>query len=138
VSQATVEFITQLLAAWNVHDPDRAAAFYAPDYEGFDVGQAGPQRGPQGARQALVRYLRAFPDLHLTQGTTIIEGKQVALAWTARGTHQGKLMNIPPTGYTVEIRGVSLFTLEGDQIRRAEVIWDVAGLLRTLGLLPDL
>lgn len=138
MSQATTELISQLLAAWNLHDTDRASAFYAPDYEGVDVSEASPQQGQQGARLALARYLHAFPDLSFTQGLTLVEGEHVALAWTARGTHQGKLMNIPPTGRMVEVGGVSLFTLESGKIKRALVIWDVAGLLRAIGLLPEL
>ena len=39
MSSTTAELITQLLAAWNAHDADRATAFYAPDYEGVDVGE---------------------------------------------------------------------------------------------------
>ena len=138
MSQTTANFITQLLAAWNTHDADRAATFYAPDYEGEDVGEAGLQRGQQGARQALERYLHAFPDLHFTQEITVIEDERVALAWTLRGTHRGKLMNVPPTGRPIEVNGVSLFILADGKIRRAKIIWDVAGFLRNVGLLPEL
>jgi hypothetical protein len=36
------------------------------------------------------------------------------------------------------VRGVSLLTLESGKIKHAHYIWDVAGLLRAIGLLPDL
>jgi steroid delta-isomerase-like uncharacterized protein len=138
VSSTTAELITQLLAAWNAHDADRTTAFYAPDYEGVDVGEALPQRGQQGAGQALARYLRAFPDLSFSQEAVLVDHEQAVLFWIARGTHQGKLMNIPPTGRMVEVRGMSLFTLQAGKIKQAMVIWDVAGLLRAIGLLPEL
>jgi steroid delta-isomerase-like uncharacterized protein len=138
VSEAMTQFVTQLLEAWNAHDVDRLAAFYATDYQGEDVAQSRPQLGPEGIRHAMARYLRAFPDLHFTQEATIAQGDQVALFWKMRGTHRGKLMNIPPTGRPIQVRGASLFTLAGGKIRYATIIWDVAGLLRAIGLLPEL
>jgi predicted ester cyclase len=86
----------------------------------------------------MTRCLGAFPDLHLTQEAMVVQGDRVALFWTACGTHRGKIMNIPPTGRRVQVRGASLFTLEGGMIKHALIIWDVAGLLRSIGLLPDL
>ncbi len=137
-AEATLSLAQALIAAWNDPNLDNNLSFYTPDYEGVDVGEAGPHYGPDGIRQSLIRYRTAFPDLHFVADTPIIEKNRLVLAWTARGTHRGKLMNIPPTGYEVEVRGVSLLTLSGNQISRGFYIWDVAGLLRCLGLLPDL
>jgi hypothetical protein len=47
-------------------------------------------------------------------------------------------MNIPATGRPVTVRGVSVCHVEGGRIVRAMHIWDVAGLLRAIGLLPEL
>jgi len=47
-------------------------------------------------------------------------------------------MNIPPTGRAVAVRGTSVLTVEDGKIKRAFRIWDVAGLLRSIGLLPEL
>jgi steroid delta-isomerase-like uncharacterized protein len=138
VSEKTTLFVTQLLEAWNAHDVERVTAFYAPDYEGEDVGQARLQRGLEGVRQTMARYWHAFPDLYLTQEATISQRDQVALFWTARGTHRGKIMNIPPTGRPIQVRGASLLTLQDGKIRHGLTIWDVAGLLRAIGLLPEL
>jgi steroid delta-isomerase-like uncharacterized protein len=138
VSETTDQFITQLLEAWNAHDVDRVMTFYALDYEGEDVSEARPQRGSEGIRQSIARYLVAFPDLHFTQEATIIQGNRIALFWKVRGTHRGKIMNIPPTGRPIQVRGASLLTLQDGKIRRGLIIWDVAGLLRAIRLLPEL
>ena len=130
--------IAELLEAWNAHDVEGVAALHAPDYEGVDVGEATPQHGPEGIRQSLARYLLAFPDLHLTIEEPVAAGDRVVLTWTARGTHRGTLMHIPATGRGVVVRGVSLLTISGGRVTRGLYIWDVAGLLRSLGLLPDL
>jgi steroid delta-isomerase-like uncharacterized protein len=134
----TGDLITELMSVWNAHNVDRAVQFYAPDYEGIDVAEAVPQRGPDGLRRTMERYLQAFPDLRFTEETTVIQGDHVALFWTVQGTHKGALMNIPPTGRSIQVRGVSLLTMLHGKVARALYIWDVAGLLRGIGLLPEL
>jgi hypothetical protein len=47
-------------------------------------------------------------------------------------------MNIPPTGRNVEVLGTSVLTVGDGKIARGLYIWDVAGLLRSIGLLPEL
>ena len=130
--------VTDLLAIWNAHALDQAVGFYALDYEGVDVGAALPHYGPEGARQYISRYLEAIPDLTIAAESLIIQDDRLALAWTARGTHQGKLMNIPPTDHPVQVQGVSLLTIADGKIKQGTYIWDVAGLLRQIGLLPEL
>lgn len=137
-NEAMISLVTDLSAAWNAHDIERALTFYAPDYIGIDVGEATPQRGPEGIRQTVSRYLQAFPDLRFRLETTIIQEENAAVAWMAQGTHRGKLMNIPPTGRLIQVRGVSLLTMKRGKVSRGLYIWDVAGLLRSLGLLPEL
>jgi hypothetical protein len=47
-------------------------------------------------------------------------------------------MNIPPTGHKVQVRGVSIIDVEDGLIVRGQYIWDLAGMLRHMGLLPEL
>ena len=127
-----------VLDAWNAHDAESLVEFFAPDYVGIDVAQAAPVYGLEGVYGSFQRYLNAFPDVHFTPDQIVIEGDQVTMAWTASGTHQGKFMHIPPTGRFVTVKGVSILTFSGNKIVRGQYIWDVAGLLRALGLLPEL
>lgn len=46
-------------------------------------------------------YYMAFPDLQLTPTEIISDGDRVALFWTAQGTHQGSIMQIPPSGRAI-------------------------------------
>jgi steroid delta-isomerase-like uncharacterized protein len=132
------QFTAQLLHAWNIHDIEQIVSFYAPECEGLDVGQAEPPNGRDGIKRLAVTYLTAFPDLHVTVEETICDANRISLTWTARGVHRGALMHIPPTGKAVVVRGVTLLTLHNNQIARLTNIWDVAGLLRHIGLLPEL
>jgi steroid delta-isomerase-like uncharacterized protein len=130
--------IHELLEAWNAHDIERIKTFYAPEYEGVDVGQAEPHRGPQSVPENVERYLRAFPDLRFVEEDIVVQDGRVVLVWKAYGTHRGRLMNIPPTGRNIVVRGTSVLTVEDGKVVRGLYIWDVAGLLRSIGLLPDL
>lgn len=131
-------FIADLLEAVNAHDLERVACFYSPEYEGIDVAERAPHHGPQGIRENLQRYFEAFPDLHISADELLVQGDRAALAWTGRATHLGRLLNIPPTGRQVTLRGVAILTVQDNQVRRLLQVWDVAGLLRTIGLLPEL
>ncbi len=137
-SDVLLNTVNQLLVAWNAHDVDQLAAFFAPNYEGKDVAQRRPRYGMTDARQAVRLYLQAFPDLHFRMDDLLMDGNCVSLVWTAEGTHDGILMNIPPTGRKVAVQGVSILTIHDGKIVRGLYIWDVAGMLRGLGLLPDL
>ena len=138
MTQSVKQLTTDLFAAWNAHDPERMIALYAPDYEEVDVAQAAAQVGRDGVRRTMTGYLHAFPDLQLALDDLVVEDNRVAVAWTLRGTHRGALMNIPPSGRMVSVRGTTMLTIENGQFRRALRVWDVAGLLRAIGLLPEL
>jgi steroid delta-isomerase-like uncharacterized protein len=127
-----------LIKAWNSHDFTQVAPYYSPDYEGFDVAQATPQTGIAGIQAGLAGYWKAFPDLHFTLKESVCEGNQITLYWIATGTHQGPILNIPATGRPVYIEGVALHHIRDGKVVRCHYIWDTAGLLRNLGLLPAL
>ena len=116
----------------------RVQSFYAPDYEGTDVAEKRPHRGPDDVRRHMRANLRAFPDLELQIEQCVAKEDCVVLLWWARGTHSGKVMNIPATGRRVELSGVSWFKMHAGKIVWAKRIWDVAGMLRAIGLLPEL
>ncbi len=128
----------KVIAAWNSHEPDRILAIYAPGYRGVDVAQARPIEGARGMAQMMLRYTRAFPDLTYTLVDSVGQDDRLVLHWIARGTHRGTIMNIPPTGRTIEVRGVSIMKIEGERVREGHIVWDLAGLLRSMGLLPEL
>ena len=135
---APEQLASAYVAAWNDHDAARIEAMHAASFEGIDVGDTRTTRGRAEVREATERYFRAFPDLQLTIQRTVAHGEHVALFWTAQGTHRGPLLHIPPTGRVVAVQGSSLLTIHDQQIASGVCIWDVAGMLRALGLLPEL
>ena len=63
-------------------------------------------QGLEAYQQFLSLYLTAFPDIRLTIEDLIAEGDRVVVRQTFRGTHQGDLMGIPPTGKQVSATGI--------------------------------
>jgi steroid delta-isomerase-like uncharacterized protein len=131
-------FADVITQAWNSHDIEKVLGFYSPNYVGEDVGQAFLLRGQEGVRAMLENYWQAFPDLEFIVTDTVIQDSRMAIVWMAEGTHQGTIMNIPPTGHRVEVRGVSVIDVEDGRVVRAQYVWDQAGMLRHMGLLPAL
>ena len=130
--------IDQLIAAWNAHDLDAVMACYDPAYEGTDTGEATAQQGSVALRKMVRRWFRAFPDLRVEAETVIVEGEHAALGWRLSATHRGAFMRIPPTQRQFTMRGTSLMTIRSGRIARGSRIWDMAGFLRSVGLLPEL
>jgi steroid delta-isomerase-like uncharacterized protein len=131
-------YADSITQAWNSHEIERVLSFYSTNYVASDVGQAVLQRGHQGLREMLAAYWRAFPDLQFRVTDRVIEGSRAVIVWVAEGTHQGAIMNIPPTGHPVEVRGVAVVDVQDGLVVRGQYIWDLAGMLRHMGLLPDL
>ena len=132
------DMFNKLICTWNEHDLDRLVTLYAEDYEGKDVGLAQTYYGLAGIRQMAQHYYTAFPDLSFISTETIVQGDRAALSWVSYGTHRGKIMNIPPTGRAIKVSGITTVSLKNGLVVRSSVLWDVAGLLRDIGLLPDL
>jgi steroid delta-isomerase-like uncharacterized protein len=124
--------------AWNSHDIEKVLSFYSSEYIGDDIGQSSLLRGHDGLRAMLETYWQAFPDLQFRVTDRLIQDSRLVVVWVAEGTHQGTIMNIPSTGHRVEVRGVSIIDVEDGLVVRGQYIWDLAGMLRHMGLLPEL
>jgi steroid delta-isomerase-like uncharacterized protein len=136
--EANMQIARDLITAWNAHDARAAARLFAEGYVGDDVSVAGQFHGPRDVRRYILYNLLGFPDLHFELHDLIAQGDRVAIIWTVTGTHQGRVMNIPPTGQRVEAKGISVITVREGKITHSLRVWDVAGMLRHIGLLPDL
>ena len=137
-TRVEIQIAHELLRSINAGDVNGVVALFDDGYAGIDVADPTPQRGRVDVRRSIERYREAFPDLRVLAETTVTEDERIALFWTAIGTHRGPLMHIPPTGRPVEVRGVALLRIEREKIVEGLYLWDVAGLLRSVGLLPDL
>jgi len=123
LNQGHVALLDQLFAPnFLYHDPTWPDVHTREDYKRF-----------------VTQTRSAFPDLHFTIEDVIVEGEQMVVRWTMRGTNTGDIvtpMRIPATGKQVTLTGIGIGrTVEGKTVE----LWneqDYLGLFQQLGLIP--
>jgi steroid delta-isomerase-like uncharacterized protein len=123
---------------WNEGNLSAADGYIAPTYTHHDSSTRDFGRGPEGERMRVTLYRSAFPDLRFTIEDLIADGDLVAVRWSSRGTHDGQLDQIPPTGKPVSITGVSVVRFADGKIVEGWISWDTLGMLQQIGVVPDL
>ena len=102
----------------------------ASDYVGHDPALPEPLRGPEGLKDFITTYLVAFPDARMTVTMQLAEGDLVATSWVGRGTHEGDLMDVEPTGRKVTVTGLTISRLADGKIAEEFRNWDFYGMIR--------
>ena len=102
----------------------------AGDYVGHDPSLPGPVQGPEGVKEFISTSLGAFPDARITVEEQLAEGDLVATRWSARGTHEGALMDIEPSGKKVTVSGLTISRVEGGKVVEEFQNWDFYGMMR--------
>ena len=82
-------------------------------------------------------YRSAFPDTQMTVEDSIAEGDNVVTRCTARGTHQGELLGISPSGNRVEVTGISIDRIEGGKFVESWSNYDTLGMMQQIGAVPS-
>lgn len=122
---------------WNQRKLDILDEIVAPDAVIHSPMIPDLNRGPEGAKQYVRLFWAAFPDLHITTDDMVAEGDKVALRWSARGTHQGRLMGIEPTGRQMTITGQAIYQIAAGQIKDDWINADTLGMLQQLAVIPS-
>jgi steroid delta-isomerase-like uncharacterized protein len=117
---------------------DLVDELFAADYVLHDPGIPGGElRGPEDFKQRWVSMFRtAYPDLQLSVEDQIAEGDKVVARYTGRGTHQGELMGIPPTGNEVSVGGIIISRVSGGRVEEEWNSFDALGMMQQLGVIP--
>ena len=124
MNDGRLEVADELIASdWVDHDPANP-----PDFAG----------GPDAFKQLVSLYRGAFPDLRMTIEDMVAEGDRVVTRWTARGTHEGELMGVPPSGKQVTVTGIGIDRIAGGKVAESWGSWDTLGLLTQVGAIPEL
>jgi steroid delta-isomerase-like uncharacterized protein len=121
---------------FNQGNLDAVEEIFAPDYVLHDPTSPEEIRGTEGMRQYVSMYRSAFPDLQQTIEDQIAEGEKVATRLTGRGTHQGELIGIPPTGNRVEVLGIVINRISGGKIAESWATYDALGMMQQIGAVP--
>lgn len=76
--------------------------------------------------------LQAFPDLRVVAEAILAEGDEVAVRWSAEGSHRGELLGIPATGRPIRIRGMTWLRMSNGRIVEGWDAWNQGRLMSEL------
>jgi steroid delta-isomerase-like uncharacterized protein len=125
----------EMLSAWNLRDFDKMKTLLHTDYV-YVACDGKEARGVEAGLQNAYLYARAFPDSQMEIKQVYVQGDTAIAEIVARGTHEGDLMGIPPTGKPVEINICNVMELRDGRIYREREYMDRLTMLEQLGLSP--
>ena len=123
----------EMFAAWNSRDFKKMRELMHSEYSytGADGKEA---KGPEAGMAIAQMYASAFPDGRLELGRVHVVGDTSVAEVIARGTHQGDLMGIAPTGKKVEIRICNVVELRDAKVYREREYMDMLTMMVQLGV----
>jgi steroid delta-isomerase-like uncharacterized protein len=124
--------------AFNSGNLDVVDELLAPEFVNYDAVLPEPATGIDAAKASIGGYRAAFPDLRITLEQQVAEGELVATRWTARGTHQGELFGMTPTGKQATVTGITIDRIVDGRFVESWTNWDTLGLMQQLGAVPSL
>ena len=121
---------------WDKGDEAALEELFAED--AVDHGAIpGQPPGREGHKYQVRLFRSAVPDLHVTAEDIFSEGDKVAYRWTGRGTHEGELMGIAPTGNAVTFRGIDVLRIEGGKVVERWSEYNALEAMQQMGVLPS-
>jgi steroid delta-isomerase-like uncharacterized protein len=131
------ELMHAYLEAWNSHDPDEVAEFFAPDAVYDDRGADSVARGKEAIRAHVASVQTAFFDLDFELVRAAHGNDFTAGEWAATMTHTGELEGLRATGRRIHSAGVDVAMLDREgRIAHLVSYYDGAAIMRQLGLFP--
>lgn len=124
--------------AYNEKNFDKMRASLATGVVYDEVGSGRKVQGVNEVLSLFRAWATALPDSKATFTNEYVSGTTVVLELTWTGTHSGTLQmpngNIPPTGKKINVRACEVIETASDQITAMRHYFDMATLLRQLGV----
>lgn len=116
----------EFLESFSSGDPDAVLSHVAEDFQNNQISILGDDcTGRAAYRKRLVGFLAGFHDLRYSADKIIVEGDEVAIAYT---------MNFEEHARPIEIQGVMLLTIQEGLITVRTDYWDGLTYLRQTGV----
>ena len=109
---------------FNARKTENAKNFVTPDI--VYHGMAEEVRGLEEFKRWVAEDLSAFPDMKVTILDDFGEQNKVAMRWILKATHEKDFADFPATHKKFETRGVDIFHFEGDKIKEAWTVCEMA------------
>ena len=120
---------------WNRRDW-KAYRELLDDQYTYTGGDGQLQRGPEAGLAVGQMFATAFPDGHIEIQHLHAAGDTAIVEFTGRGTHQGDLMGVAPTGRQMSINVCTILTVRNDKIVSEREYMDMMTMMQQLGVAP--
>lgn len=125
----TQSMTDEWMSFWN-HKTDDVSHLVTQDFKIIDnmnmkgVNAAAAMEGVEGLNNMRALYKAAFSDMNFPgkAEVTHMVGDKFISTWTFRGTNDGELMGIPPTGVHIDHPGANIFIMKGGKIAECRII----------------
>ena len=131
----------KFVAAWNSHEVEQLLSLMTDDVVYDDASWPTQMHGHGDVRAFLESTWRAVPDLAFThEGIVLLDpsGTKTARYWHGTATQTGfwDPPGLKPGGRRFSFHGATFLESRDDKLCRIRVVYDVASVMRQLGVLP--
>lgn len=135
--EANKALVRAFTEADNSRDYDALDAILAEDFQRHSSATPGAVVTNREEMKAFMHGSTVtFPDQEITIEMMVAEGDLVAIYAVLRGTMEGPMGDIPPTGGSIEAPFLGIFRIEDGLIAELWVEWDNVYFMTQLGLFP--
>jgi taurine dehydrogenase small subunit len=117
----TVQYLQEIVAAFNSRDVEKIGSYFAPDAT-FYASRGGAVDGARiHGREAIKNYLadrfKVIPDMRWDPVEDyVVDETRAVSVWIVRGTENGR---------AIEAKGVDLWEFRGDQVLNKDTYWKI-------------
>ena len=115
---------------WNEGRREAIAEMLAPDAVIQDGSEA--STGPEGFYPFFDRMQATFSDIHVSFHDAITQDDEVSLRWSCTMRHTGNGLDVPATGKTVHVTGISVVRIANGMLVAGWQNWDMLGLMQQI------
>jgi len=109
---------------WNKRKLEVLDDLLSPSHAIQGPNVSGSEIGPEGYKHQVLRFLKAYPDLHWTIEDIVGGNEKIVAAWTFSGTHEGEYMGVPATHKKVSFGGITIHHIANGKIIDSFTNWD--------------
>ncbi len=126
----------EYMEAWNRRDFARYRELIHPQYS-YTGADGQRQDGPEAGMAVAQMFANAFPDGKIDIQHIHPAGDKIAVVeFIGRGTHQGDLMGISPTGRKIEMPVCNVIEARDGKVYSEREYMDMAHMMQQLGVMP--
>ena len=82
-------------------------------------------------------FYAAFDGLHHVVDDVVADDTRVVVRFTIRGTQTRPFFGIPATGKSIDVGAIAILQVESGLVTKLDAVFDEAGMLRQIGVLPS-